>query len=65
MIPVLLATFTTTDAVVAGIGVAMLIGLYLAFRVVEFILHKLMIVAALLALGLAAWWYYATNHVSF
>ena len=62
---VLLATFTQTDAVIIGIGVAMLIGLYLAFRVVEFVLHKLLILAALLALGLAAWWYYATHHVSF
>ena len=61
----LLATFTTTDAIAIGIGVVVLIGCYIAFRIAEFIIHKLLILAVLLALGLAAWWYYASHHGSF
>lgn len=59
----LLATFTMTDAVVIGIGFAVLLGLYVAFRIAVFIIHKLLILAALLALGLAVWWYFATHHL--
>ena len=58
----MLATYTQTDAIAIGIGVVVLIGCYLAFRVAEFIIHKLLILAVLLALGLAAWWYVATHH---
>ena len=62
MTPVSLATFTHTDAIVVGIGVVVLIGCYLAFRVAEFIIHKLLILAVLLALGVGAWHYYVTHH---
>ena len=58
----LLATFTQTDAIAIGIGVVVLIGCYLAFRIAEFIIHKLLILAVLVALGLAAWWYIGTHH---
>ena len=58
----LLATFTQTDAIAIGIGVVVLIGCYLAFRIAEFIINKLLILAVLVALGLAAWWYIGTHH---
>ena len=60
----LLAALTQTDEIAIGIGLVVLIGCYIAFRIAEFILHKLLILAVLLALGLAAWWYYASHHAS-
>ena len=62
MNPALLAIFTQTDAIAVGVGAVLLLGLYLAFRVAKFILHKLIVLAVLLALGLAAWWFYTAHH---
>jgi len=62
MTPAMLSTFTQLDAIVVGICVVVLIGCYVAFRVAEFIIHKLLILAVLLALGVGAWHYYVTHH---
>jgi hypothetical protein len=62
MHPTLLAIITETNAVAIGIGIVVLIGCYLAFRIAEFIIHKLLILAVLLALGFTAWWYYTAHH---
>ena len=65
MNPALLAALTVTKPVAVGIGIGALIVLYLGFKAAKFILKMLLVLAALLALGLAAWWYYAAHHGSF
>jgi hypothetical protein len=52
---------TVTKPVIVGIGLAVLAGLYLAFKVGKF-LFKLLL--ALAVLGLVAWWYFALRHGS-
>jgi len=64
MSTVFLATFTVTKPVAVGIGVAALIVLFLAFKAVKFIFKILLALAALLAIGLAVWWYLQTHHGS-
>jgi hypothetical protein len=64
MNPALLATLTVTKPVAVGIGVAALVVLYLGFKAAKFILKMVLVLAALLALGLA-WCYYAAQHGSF
>ena len=59
---ILLATFAVTKPVAVGIGIAALVGLFLAFKVGKFVIKMLLLLAALAALGLAAWWYYAAHH---
>lgn len=44
-----------------GIGIAVLVALYLAFKAGKFLFKLLLVLAAL---GLAAWWYFATHHGS-
>lgn len=58
---ILLAAFTMTKPVAIGIGVGALVLLYLAFKVAKFVIKLLLAIAALVALGLAAWWYYAAH----
>lgn len=65
MNPVFLATFTVTKPVAVGIGIAALVALYLAFKIAKFVIKTLLVLAALLAIGLAAWWYYTAHHGSF
>jgi len=65
MIPTLLAAFTVTIPVAVGIGMAALVLLYLGFKVAKFVFKLLLVLAALLALGLAAWGYYVAHHGSF
>jgi hypothetical protein len=64
MNPVLLAAFTMTKPVAISLGVAAMVGLYLAFKVAKFILKMLLVLAALLAMGLAAWWFFAAHQGS-
>ena len=47
---------------VIGIGVAALVVLYLAFKVGKFLIKLLLVLAALAAIGLAAWWYYIAHY---
>jgi len=63
--PILLAALTVTKPGAVGIGIAALVVLYLAFKITKFIIKVLLLLAALAALGLAAWWYYAAHHGSF
>jgi hypothetical protein len=65
MNPVFFATFTVTKPVAVGIGIAALVVLYLAFKVTKFVIKMLLMFAALLAIGLAAWWYYSAHQGSF
>jgi hypothetical protein len=65
MNPIFLATFTVTKPGAVGIGIVVLVALYLAFKVTKFVIKMLLLLAALAALGLAAWWYYAAHHGSF
>jgi len=62
MNPFILAVLPVTKPVAVGIGIAALVVLYLGFKAAKFILKMLMVLAALLALGLAAWWYYTAHH---
>ena len=62
MTPTLLAALTVTKPVAVGIGLAALVVLFLAFKVGKFVMKLLLVLAALMAMGLAAWWYYATHH---
>ena len=59
---IFLAAFTVTKPVAVGIGIAALVGLYLAFKVGKFMMKMVLLLAALAGLGLAAWWYYAAHH---
>ena len=61
MAAVFLATSTVTKPVAVGISIAVLAGLYLAFKVGKFLFKLLLVLAAL---GLVAWWYFATHHGS-
>ena len=63
--PILLATLAVTKPTAVGIGVAALVVLYLAFKVTKFVIKMLLVLAALLAMGLAAWWFYGAHHGSF
>lgn len=58
----LLATFTVTKPVAIGLGVAALVVLYLGFKAVKFMMKLLLLLTALVAIGLAAWWYFAAHH---
>lgn len=57
-----LAFVTVTKPAAVGLGVAALVVLYLGFKAAKFILKMLLVLAALLALGLAVWLYYAAHH---
>ncbi len=65
MNPIILAALTVTKPVAIGIGIGALVVLYLAFKVGKFLIKMLLLLAALAALGLAAWWYYAAHRGSF
>jgi hypothetical protein len=65
MNPIFLAVLTVTKPAAVGIGIVALVVLYLAFKVTKFVIKMLLLLAALAALGLAAWWYYAAHHGSF
>ena len=58
----ILAAVAMTKPVAVGIGVATLLGLYLAFKAGKFVMKMLLLLAALTALGLTAWCYYAAHH---
>jgi len=60
-----LAALPVTKPAAIGIGVAALVVLYLAFKVTKFAIKMLLLLAALMAIGLAAWWYYAAHHGAF
>jgi hypothetical protein len=62
MNPVILAAITVNKPVAVGIGIAALVVLYLAFKAAKFVIKMLLVLAALLAIGLAAWWYYTAHH---
>ena len=64
MNPIFLAALTVTKPAAVGIVIVALVVLYLAFKVAKFVI-KILLLAALAALGLAAWWYYAAHHGSF
>jgi hypothetical protein len=65
MNPIFLTALPVTKPAAIGIGIAALVVLYLAFKVGKFIIKMLLLLAALAALGLAAWWFYAAHHGSF
>jgi len=58
----LIAAFTVTKPVAVGIGVAAIVVLWLGFKAAKFVIKALLMLAALVALGLATWWYYAAHH---
>lgn len=51
-----------TKPVAVGIGIATLVLLYLGFKAAKFLMKMLLVLAALVAIGLAVWWYYAAHH---
>jgi hypothetical protein len=65
MHPNILAVLTMSKPMAIGMGLAALVVLYLAFKVSKFAMKLLLLLAALSALGLAAWWYYDAHHNSF
>jgi len=58
----LLAALTMTKPVAIGIGVAALVVLFVAFKIGKFVVKVLLVLAALVAIALATWWYYAAHH---
>ena len=58
----ILAAVAVTKPVAVGIGVAALLGFYLAFKSSKFVMKILLLLAALTALALAAWCFYAAHH---
>ena len=62
MIPTLVAALTVTKPVAVGIGIATVVVLYLAFKVGKFVMKIWLMLVALLAIGLAVWWYFAKHH---
>ena len=58
---IFLAASTATKPVAVGFGIAVLAGLYLAFKVGKFLFKLLLVLAAL---GLVAWLYFAMHHGS-
>ena len=65
MHPTILAALTITKPMAIGIGLSALVVLYLGFKATKFVLKLMLMLAALTALGLAAWWYYNSHHNSF
>ncbi|HEU6448828.1 MAG TPA: hypothetical protein VFV23_10375 [Verrucomicrobiae bacterium] len=55
-------TIAVTKPVAAGIGVAALVLLYLAFKAVRFFIKIILLLAALAAIGLALWWFLAAHN---
>jgi len=62
MAELVLAAATLTKPAAVGLGLAALVVLYLGFQAAKFIIKMLLVLAALLALGLAVWLYYAAHH---
>lgn len=62
MTPTLLAALTVTKPMAVGIGIAALVVLYLTFKVGKFVIKMLLVLAALAAIGMAAWAYYTAHH---
>ena len=65
MSPIFLAAPTVTKPVAVGLGVAALVLLWLGFKAAKFLMKVLLVLAALVAMGLAVWWYYAAHHGGF
>jgi hypothetical protein len=63
--PILLAALTVTKPGAVGVGIAALVVLYLAFKVTKFVVKMLLVLAALVAIGLAVWSFYSAHHGSF
>ena len=61
----LLAAIAVNKPVAIGIGIGALVVLYLAFKAVKFIVKMLLVLMALGAIGLAAWWFFNAHHASF
>ena len=57
-----LAAITATKPVAVGLGIAALMVGFLGFKAAKFVIKMLLLLAALVAMGLAAWWYYAAHH---
>ena len=59
----ILAEFTLTTPWIAGIGVAVLVLLYLAFKTAKFVMKLVLWIVVIAAIAFAAWWFY-TGHRS-
>jgi hypothetical protein len=53
---------TIDKPVAICIGIAAVVVLYAAFKVGKFIMKIWLMLVALLAIGLAVWWYFAKHH---
>lgn len=51
-----------TQPVAIDTGLAALVVLFLAFKAGKFVMKLLLLLAALAAIGLAAWWDFAAHH---
>jgi hypothetical protein len=60
-----LASLPVTKPVAIGLGLAALCVLYLAFKAAKFLIKALLVLAALIALSLAVWWFYNAHHGTF
>jgi hypothetical protein len=56
-----LADLPVTTPVAIAIGVAALVALYFAFKATKFLMKLLLLLAGLLVLGGAVWWYLASR----
>jgi hypothetical protein len=57
----ILAALPVTKPVAIGIGVGALVVMFVALKVGKFLLKMILLLVALAALGLAAWWYFAAH----
>lgn len=64
MNPMFLFALPVGRSVAVGIVIAMLVGVYLAFKIGKFILKMLLWLVVLTATGLAVWWFYTSPHGS-
>ena len=53
---------TIDKPVAIGVGIAVLIAFYVAFKVGKFIMKIWLMLVALLAIGLSVWWYFTKHH---
>ena len=62
MNPQLFRPLAVTKPAAIGIGVAALVVRYVAFKATKFALKLVMMLIALVALGLGAWFYWTAHH---
>lgn len=56
MSAIILAAAPVTKPIAIGVGVAALVGIYVAFKVGKFLIKSLLLLVVMAAIGLLLWW---------